>query len=177
MHQKILARCRIGHENIFCKKSFDSAPLVINNDRSLNKKSTVRKSRDFTVPADKMRNNVFFLFVCWNRTTCKLSIHFTAVAYNTMALVWWAPVRYTLSSVTGNGHVKYMASPFFDFYILALVMFCNSWHTMYKWYDDWPGKYMPNDRNMWLSFIIHGSLHMISTYPLDIQIYSCEYKR
>ena len=46
-----------------------------------------------------------------------------------------------MSSVAGSCHVKYMVSPFLDFYMTtALVMFCNSWHAMYKWQDDWPGK-------------------------------------
>ena len=67
---------------------------------------------------------------------------------------------YTLSSVTGSGHVKYMASPFFTL-IWSLAWFYNSWNAMYmyKWHDDWPRKYhdiyMPNDRNMWSSFIVH----------------------
>ncbi len=83
---------------------------------------------------------------------------------------------YTLSSVTGSGHVKYMASPFFTF-IWSLAWFYNSWNAMYKWHDDWPCKYMPNDRNMWSSFIVHNRLHIINTWPLDIQICSCEYKK
>ncbi len=36
---------------------------------------------------------------------------------------------YTLSSVTGRGQVKYMASPFFDFYMTALAMFAKRTHT------------------------------------------------
>ncbi len=62
------------------------------------------------------------------------NVHYNTGNYNPLNGVYTVPYSgyyliteqvcytYTLISVTGSGHVKYMASPFFDFYMTTCLV-------------------------------------------------------